>query len=196
MKCFIDCGTNLGQGLNHFNTKYTLFNNSEWHIYTFEANPNINIQQLFSHVQNITFFNKAIWIENTTLEFRSQGNDKSLTGEGSKIEQVHKLCNPTNVQYKIMQTQAINFSEFLNTIKSQYSKIIVKMDIEGAEIDVLNHCINKNTIQYIDELYVELHERFNYVRDEHHKKQNEIEEKENEYIELYKKYIPTVIKWA
>ena len=48
-------------------------------------------------------------------------------------------------------------------IKENFSKddyIVVKMDIEGSEFSVLDGLIRENMIEYINEIYVEFHERF------------------------------------
>jgi hypothetical protein len=36
-KIFLDCGTNLGDGIKHFNKRYNF--SSEWEMYLFEPNP-------------------------------------------------------------------------------------------------------------------------------------------------------------
>ena len=84
---FLDCGTNLGQGLREFEKKFSLLNNPKWKIFCFEPNNDIDLNSLFPNVNNIEYYNKAVWIEDTVLKFRKQGHkhDK-LIGLGSKIE--------------------------------------------------------------------------------------------------------------
>lgn len=165
MKIFLDCGTNLGQGLNEFHKKFNLFNNPEWHIYTFEPNPDIKLDNMFLNVKNITKIQKAVWIENTNLDFRKQGHHKdNLKGLGSKIECVEKKYNPSNCLFEIQAVEAINFSEFLIEINKKYNnpEIFVKMDIEGAEFEVLEYLINEKTIGFIKEIFCECHARFRF----------------------------------
>ena len=40
------------------------------------------------------------------------------------------------------------------------SNIICKMDIEGAEFQVLRHMIKEGTISLIKEIYIEFHKRY------------------------------------
>jgi len=41
-----------------------------------------------------------------------------------------------------------------------FNRIFVKMDIEGAEVELLEGLISSNAINYIDTLYVEFHSVF------------------------------------
>ena len=167
---FLDLGTNLGQGLNEFNKKFRLLNHPNWSIHCFEPNKDINLNSLFPNVNNIEFHNKAIWTENKIMEFRKQGhNEDKLVGLGSKLECVTKVSNPSNCMYKIDHIEAIDFSEFLSVIKTTYpdSTIYVKMDIEGAEFQVIDHLIKKGTITFISELYCECHGRFLFPSEQH-----------------------------
>tara|TARA_Y100000813_G_C24078757_1_gene312344 strand:+ start:142 stop:753 length:612 start_codon:yes stop_codon:yes gene_type:complete len=162
---FLDLGTNIGQGLMEFNKKFNLLNNPEWKIFCFEPNNDIDLESLFPNINNIEYYNKAIWIEDTILEFRKQGSKKnSLIGLGSKIECVKKVYAPSNQIYKIENVEAINFSKFLLNLKDKYPKtsIYVKMDIEGAEFEVIDNLIKTESIKLIKELYCECHGRFNF----------------------------------
>ena len=177
MKIFLDCGTNLGQGLNEFHKKFNLFNNPEWHIYTFEPNPDINLDNMFLDVKNITKIQKAVWINNEILDFRKQGHNKNdLKGLGSKIECVEKKYNPNNCLFQIQKVLAIDFSEFLIEISKKYnnSEIFVKMDIEGAEFKVLENLIEKKTINLIKEIYCECHARFRFPLEQQKNKETKV----------------------
>lgn len=171
---FLDLGTNLGQGLKKFQEMFNLLNNPDWLIHCFEPNTNIDLDSLFPEINNIKYHNKAIWIENTFLEFRKQGHKHdNLTGLGSKLECVNKASNPSNCSYKIDNIEAIDLAEFLRYLKNENpnSSIYVKMDIEGAEFEVLNHLIETKTIKLIKELYCECHGRFQFPIEEHKNKE-------------------------
>ena len=165
MKVFLDCGTNLGQGLKEFHSKLNLINNPEWEIYCFEPNPCIGLTTLFPKATNITYLQKAVWIENTLLEFRMQGKStENLNGLGSKLEVVDKKYNPENCRFKLETVDTIDLSEFILKLVKEDSnvEIYMKMDIEGAEFEVLPHLIDTNTIRYIKEVYCECHGRFRF----------------------------------
>ena len=54
----------------------------------------------------------------------------------------------------------INFSEFIAERYSRGDFIVVKMDIEGAEYDVLQKMIADDTLAYVDVLFVEFHSQY------------------------------------
>ena len=51
----------------------------------------------------------------------------------------------------------IDFAEFLQRLNRKID--LIKIDIEGYEIDLLNHLLDKNSFKFIDKVYVETHER-------------------------------------
>lgn len=67
--------------------------------------------------------------------------------------------------YKEMQIQGyevqmIDFSEFIKGLLQKHGKInLIKLDIEGAEFDVLDTFIEQNLHQNIEYIMVETHER-------------------------------------
>ena len=165
MKIFLDCGTNLGQGLKEFQQKFNMMNQSGWKIYCFEPNPDIKLESLFPNATNIQYIQKAIWKENTHLEFRMQGKTMDdLKGLGSKLEIVDKKYNPNNCKFKIQQVEALDLSDFISDLinKDSNAEIYMKMDIEGAEFEVLQHLIERDTIKYIKEIFCECHGRFRF----------------------------------
>ena len=59
-----------------------------------------------------------------------------------------------------IEIEVIDFIEYL---KKQYDHIsLLKMDIEGSEIDILNKIIDKDLHKKIDFIFVETHERFSH----------------------------------
>jgi FkbM family methyltransferase len=155
---FIDCGANLGQGLNEFYNLYQMDEN--WIVETFEPNPNL-LPQLKSNVQDlpmkIQFHNAAIWTQDGTVKFKvhNSNTEASLVGELVDMENYWYTDN-----WKQFITEIETPCVDLSTILSKYNeedKIIVKLDIEGSEYDVLQKLITDETIQLIDELYVEWH---------------------------------------
>ena len=56
-----------------------------------------------------------------------------------------------------IEAECLDFSKWLSTNMKPYYDITLKLDIEGAEYDVLWKMINDGTIRYIKKLYVEFH---------------------------------------
>lgn len=207
MNLFIDCGTNLGQGLKQFDKKLNLFNHPKWDIYTFEPNPYILLNEMFKNVKNLTKINKAVWINENNLQFICKGKkDKSMRekygeerfqGGGSQIDESQKNYNiPSHVEVDYITVEAINFSNFLKEMADKYKEIIVKMDIEGAEFQIIDHLIENDTLKLIDELYIETHGRFDFPEKEWANKKKEIKIIENNLLKKCRKHIPKVHYWS
>ena len=207
MKLFIDCGTNLGQGLKHFNDKFNLFNNPEFDIYTFEPNPYIELYSMFDNVKNLKKINKAVWINEEPIKFICKGkkdyeirkryNEERFQGGGSQIECTKKQYDiPEHVEVDYTNVEAIDFSKFLKNNSDKYSEIIVKMDIEGAEFQIIDHLIENDTLKLITELFIETHGRFNFPENEWNNKKKDIEIIENKLLEKCRKHISKVYYWS
>ena len=65
-KVFIDCGTNLAQGLIKISKEHNI--DSDWIVYSFEANPEVYKLMNHSLFPNVTFINKAVWISNEKIK--------------------------------------------------------------------------------------------------------------------------------
>lgn len=157
MNIFIDCGTHLGEGLSEFQKKYNYFNNDSWLIYTFESNPEIDLNSVHTNVKNLTRIPKAVWIEDTQLTFSVQkSRDDKLRGVGSRLKFADKYMPKKE---KEVTVDGVDFDRFINELKD-YNKIVIKMDIEGAEFKVLRKLLSTGNIKKINTIYVETHERF------------------------------------
>jgi FkbM family methyltransferase len=177
-KIFLDCGTNLCQGLEKIQSFHNM--TPDWTIYSFEANPityNLVKHENFPHVK---FINKAVWVENTeknlsiekwpskVLEQDGAKNliQKNLSdqwiGGGSNIMGENFIfihSDENSVQKNKIKIECIDLCEFIvkNFQKEDY--IIVKLDVEGAEYPILEKMIEKNIIDYINIFYIEFHNK-------------------------------------
>ncbi len=130
----IDCGANIGLSVLYFNQ---LVPNAK--IHAFEPDTNI-LKLLYENTNHISEFvhiyPKAVWNENTFLEFGMEGADMSS---------IYSKKNTTTVE-------AIKTSEFLE----QFNEIeLLKIDIEGAELEVIKDCsIHLSKIKYV---FIEYH---------------------------------------
>lgn len=116
----IDCGANMGLSVLYFKRQYP-----KAKITAFEPDPGIckllkkNVETYF-HSEDITVYEKAVWTEETTLAFYSDGGlsgstvlDFSNTNTTTKVE---------TIDLKKFLTQNVDF---------------LKIDIEGAENTVI-----------------------------------------------------------
>ena len=132
----IDCGANIGLSSLYFKSIYP---NAILHAFEPDA---VLFQLLEKNAQVNSFTNThlhqaAVWIEDTNLSFSSKGS------EASHID----LSNQSEHQVK-----AIRLSSFL----TQFEHVdFLKMDIEGAEFQVVADCLEG--LKKVDHFFLEYH---------------------------------------
>ena len=146
-KIFLDCGANNGMSIDMFRRKIDI--NNEFIIHSFECNPKFK-NTLNSYSNDNTFIHDtAVWINNDTSAFYL-GDDTSSSLNITKTTGRLDKYNPIFVQ-------SLRLSEFIMTTFNIDDYIILKLDIEGAEYDVLMDLIETGAIKYINVLYGEFH---------------------------------------
>lgn len=148
-KIFIDCGAHCGESILEAKKRY----GDKTKIISFEANPNLAIplQKHFKADSNVEINNAAIWIEDKKSTNFYLSVDWS---DGSSIYKEKKSGGITdNISVNI---PSINLSEFIKKIKKD-NYIILKLDVEGAEYEILNHLIDENTFSLVNEFHGEFH---------------------------------------
>jgi FkbM family methyltransferase len=147
-KIFLDCGTHYGEGLNNFINQYSIDNT--WEVYSFEPNKHLWQQHFDNNPhENIKYINKAIYTHNNIITF----NIAYPNTDASSIYSEHIGTN----LYESVEILCIDLSGFILENFSPNDFIVVKMDIEGAEYEVLRKMIDDKSLNYINDLYVEFH---------------------------------------
>lgn len=133
----IDCGANMGLSVLFFASNYP-----NHKIIAFEPDSflfDIITENVKSFdMQNVQLINKAVWTEETTLNFYTDG------GMGGRINRDYKSQQPTKVQ-------AVALADFLRGSEIDFLKI----DIEGAETDVIFACTDE--LKNVNYLFFEYH---------------------------------------
>ncbi|SFV56590.1 methyltransferase, FkbM family domain protein [hydrothermal vent metagenome] len=130
-----DCGANIGITSLYFKSIYPLAK-----IYAFEADPQIAkiLQKNLSTngIDDVDIIDAAVWIDDNGIKFAIEGADGgSIYGDGKKIEM-----------------RSVRLKEYL---ESEKHIDLLKIDIEGAEVEVLNDC--KDSLSNIDNIFIEYH---------------------------------------
>jgi FkbM family methyltransferase len=174
MSIFIDCGTNLKQGL----MEILDLNSDIEKIYSFEGNT--VVYDFIDKTDGINYFNIAVSNETGFTEFHIEKDphtsNKEYFGLSSRIQSPEikdKLFNfpfdvdgvtYTNVEdyvqdyYKKIIVPKIRLVDFINYLNVDGCDIILKLDVEGEEYAILEDMKNSGSFKKIKKLYVEFHE--------------------------------------
>ena len=153
---YIDGGARIGESIEIILDKREELKGCD--SYLFECKPNHieTLNKIREDNKNYNFIvrDEALWVEDCKKEFFisiDRWGDLGCTLKPEKREKLDKQ-NP-------LMVNCINFSNFLKTFNDD-DYIILKLDVEGAEYDILEHLISEGTIGKINELYVEFHDHF------------------------------------
>lgn len=147
----IDCGANVGV--------YTvMMARSGATVYAFEPNP-AAFEALVKKTEdfpNVTAFQAAVTTVPgpVTLYLHKWSDDDPLHwSTGSSL-----IAGKSNVRQDRQATvEGIALSDFIVSLDRRIR--LLKMDIEGAEVGVLNRILDEGLHERIDEVYVEVHDR-------------------------------------
>ena len=145
MKILIDCGASNGSAIKELDNKYGSFDK----IYAIEPNPE-NIRQIDTENSRIITLETAI--------SKAYGRLKLYLSErfdGSTLYP-EKQSNRISVD-RFIEVETIDFADWLAKHLSRDDYVVCKMDVEGAEFDVLEHLLRTKQIDLIDVLLVEWH---------------------------------------
>ena len=147
-KIFIDCGAHCGESILEAKRRF----GNDIKIYSFEANTNL-AEALINHFKNdsnVKVENKAVWTEDSFIEFY-------LSTSWSDGSSVYKEKNSGGISENVLlKVPCIDLSSFINSFdKDDY--IILKLDVEGAEYEILSKMIDDETIKRVNELHGEFH---------------------------------------
>jgi FkbM family methyltransferase len=132
----IDCGANIGVTVTWWKHKYP-----SARVLAFEADPGIFriLESNCGHFKNVQLVNAAVWDKEGELAFSAKG------GEGGHLAELSSTNSAT-----VLMVRGVRLRSFL-TEKCDF----LKMDIEGAEQEVLLDCADR--LQNIKKIVVEHH---------------------------------------
>ncbi len=146
----LDCGANVG----HISR---LLASTGATVIAFEPDP-VAFERLAKRCggkKNITLIQKGVWDRDSTIQLythkESTGDEASFT-VGSSI-----IAGKLNVDTS--RGSSIEVIDLVTFMQQQERKIdLVKLDVEGAEIEILQKILATNAQDLFDRMYVETHE--------------------------------------
>lgn len=190
---FFDCGTHYGEGLRQFSDMFQM--NEEWKIHTFEANPvtyEVFKTRRLPHLgSNVMAYNYAVTTYDGEIDMYIESPDTEIrdTGQGSSIVSKDKW-NPQDGILKfredLVPVPCIDLSKFLELHSSEDDFIVMKLDVEGAEYDILDKMLEEMTLHRISHLFVEFHAKyFTNLEEMQQRELNLVNRIKNEGINLH-----------
>ena len=155
---FIDLGSNLGQGYEWFSK---FFKGPNIHFELFEPNPYCyeKLLQLKDYKEKkININNLGVGIKDDKVRFYGLHEDKYSMG-GSTLKEHNSLFYSIN-DNDFIEVNVFDLGKYLIEKRKEFDKIIIKFDIEGLEIEILEKLLITNLIELIDIIYVEFHSQY------------------------------------
>ena len=151
MNYFIDLGCGKGETIEEFNNWKVLFNQEPFKIYGFDPNPGFSEEwaKMRKERPEVKLIQAAAWTKDGKIDFSSHPNSESSS--------IMKEKN-TYKDGKIITVPCFDFSFWLKSIIKPNDFVLVKMDIEGAEMELLPKMIKEGTDELISILLVEWHD--------------------------------------
>ncbi len=170
-KVFVDCGVREGDAIaaflgdtevgggEYYNRLLPRNDAHEFSFIGFES-PDFKFKEdTRKRFERLPFELKEqlVWTFDGVVEFDTDGEsyDCRLL-EVSRTEDVEPWRHP-NPLSQVKMLPCIDLAAFIRNNFEQEDYIILKLDIEGAEYDVLEQLIQTNTIGWLNELYAEYH---------------------------------------
>lgn len=71
---------------------------------------------------------------------------------------IQRLWNwPQKLEGQLKEVQGLDIAEWLRNVAGEDDLLVVKMDVEGAEYDLLPKLVDSGVICLVDELFLECH---------------------------------------
>lgn len=146
----IDCGANLGEFTQQLAASGATVHAFEPDPYTFGR-----LVENTSRFPNVVCHNQAVGVGTGTVKlYRTAAFDANP--EAASISS-SLLADKVNIdQSNFVEVELIDFVSFVRSLPRMVK--LLKMDIEGAEVDVLEHLLASGAVDCCEQIFAETHE--------------------------------------
>lgn len=166
-KIILDLGAHWGESINFFST--FLDDSKSWDLVSVEASElnfkklELNAKKYLHEFKSITLHNKFVFHKNENIKFYEYIDDFHSAGSTYSKEKFDfnskKKPAYKNLPHNIIEPSIFNIcNEYLNALEN-YNEIIIKMDIEGAEYEILPSLINILNPLQTKHFFIEFHSK-------------------------------------
>lgn len=145
---FIDCGAHCGESILAAKQRF----GDDIITISFEPIPGLakQLQEIHKDNPTINIQNSAVWINNEVKKFHLS---EEYTDGSSLLDSLNNLREEHSIKIP-----CFDLSTWISETFDENDYLILKLDIEGAEYEVLNKMIKDKTINLIDEFWGEWHD--------------------------------------
>ncbi|RWM09961.1 MAG: FkbM family methyltransferase [Mesorhizobium sp.] len=154
---FIDCGSNIGQGFRFFSTYYTP---DKYDYVLIEPNKNCLAQLNALRAKNLSMeiIPKAASVKDGYAELFGPPPDRSeATHQSCSIVLDHNGSLYQSHRFAPDLVETFSLSQMIRTKRRLYDVIVLKLDVEGAEYEILDDLIRAGVHRDLYAAYVEFH---------------------------------------
>jgi FkbM family methyltransferase len=182
MRFFLDIGTHYGEGLSEFAHKLGL--QSGWSVLCFEPNPltktDLGVKEVTKDwTSPVSLYRMAVWNETGKVNFLCSKRDPGeledyytsrwstsyndpLTRDNGLMDGVSSHIDGVRQNTwggDTIEIDAISGNDILKMLNlKDTDEVYIKIDAEGAEKEIVESFLNSELVNFIKDLYCEVHE--------------------------------------
>lgn len=162
-RLFVDVGANTGQAFAYFKD---LFAVSAYTYHFFEPNPYCRKKLLenlaaYAFPKGFEVLPYAAWVRSESLKFFGVWETGNELTQGGSLVREHNNISYNSDDHHALIVDAICFADYMERMQEDYDEIVIKMDIEGAELDVLESLwLRKSLFRRKTLMFVEFHSTY------------------------------------
>jgi len=150
-RCYLDLGARtFSSSILWFKNHYPRFQEGNFSITAFEADPSFSAE--YEKHPEVNYHNNAAWVRNETLTFSGfMGHVDHDANPNAK------KAKDRRSKQRAFSVQAVDMADFLMRTYTVDDFVVLKMDIEGAEYEVVPKILQTGAVELIDEMFLEGH---------------------------------------